>query len=270
MENNLKKCIESLFDSLNSESEIEALNLFGKAIEYAKNSDTDIKDPEIFDLYVNHKIDRGIELLANTLHEPSISKNKHKPNFIYKNYKFLESHIRELCILREGHSCCADKSRHILNMYMNYSINGNIPEFNPNDENFYFPNFGDYKMWIEFCDSLYKLYYGHTKEYFKSYNDLIQCEIRKYKHILHRWNIELYNGTTFEFYQSWDNYNENPLEDFFDKGDFYIMHKRKVKDMNFHIYEPTNKDEKLLYKNYVQIPKSKVKQIYKTSEELFV
>lgn len=271
MDNEITKCLTSLFNALSAESEEESMKMFGEAINNAKESKADINNPEHFDCFINYKLKKGIKLLASTLHEPSICKDKDKPNFIYANYGFLENHIRNLCVLREGSSCCADKSRYILKMYLRYSITGEIPDFNPNVEKYWIPNFGDNQMWINYCDGLCRLYYGYTEEYFKAYNTLIQCKTRKFKHILHRWYMEFNDGEIIEFDQRWDDSNENPLDDYADKGDFYIMHKTKVKDKGFDIYEPMDDEEEFLYrKSYVKIPKSEIKQMYKRSEERMV
>lgn len=271
MDNEMAKCLTSLFNALTAKSEEESMEMFGEAINQAKESKIKINNPENFDCFINHKLREGVKLLASTLHEPSVCKDKNKPNFIYANYSFLENHIRNLCVLREGSSCCADKSRYILKMYLEYSITGEIPSFNPNVEKYWVPNFGDNQMWVNYCDSLCRLYYGYIEEYFKAYNALIQCEIRKFKHILHRWYIEFNDGETIEFNQSWDNSNENPLKDYADKGEFYILHKTKVKDKVFEIYEPMDEEEGFLYrKSYVKIPKEEIKQIYKKSEERMV
>lgn len=270
MDKGMEQCITSLFNSLNAKSEKEAMELFGQAINYAGENKAKIKNPERFNIYINHKLNKGVKLLVKSLHEPSICKDKNKPNFIYQNYDFLDAHIRNLCELREGSSCCADKSRHILKMYLNYSITGEIPEFNPNVEKYWLPNFGDNEMWMNYCDSLYQLYYGKTEEYFKAYKALIKCAIRKFKHILHRWYIEFNDGDIIEFHQSWDKSIENPLDTYFDKGEFYILHEFKVKDKEFESYEPVNEEEEFLFNQYVKIPKSDVKEIYKKSEEVMV
>ncbi|ACA57495.1 hypothetical protein FDC45_15970 [Clostridium botulinum] len=271
MNNEMTKCLTSLFDALNAKSEEEAMKMFGDAINHAKESKVDINNPEYFDCFINHKLKKGIKLLASILHKPSVCKDKNKPNFIYANYSFLENHIRNLCELREGSACCADKSRYILKMYLKYSIDDEVPAFNPNVENYWIPNFGDNEMWIKYCDSLCRLYYGYTEEYFKAYNSLIQCDIRKFKHILHKWYMEFNDGEMVEFDHSWDDRSENPLEGCADKGDFYIMHKGKIKNKHFDVYVTKDEEKKMLYRNYyVKIPKSEIKQIYKESEERMV
>lgn len=268
MDDKMNQCLISLFSALSAKSEEETLKMFGEAINHVKESKINISNPEHFDCFINHKLNKGVKLLASTLHEPSVCKDKNKSNFIYANYSFLENHIRKLCDLREGSSYCADKSRYILKMYLKYSITGEIPDFDSNIEEYWIPNFGDNQMWINYCDSLYELYYGYTKEYLKAYNILIQCEIRQFQHILHRWYMEFNDGQIIEFDQSWDDNKENPLKSYADKGNFYILHKSKIKNKNFEIYEPKDEEEKFFYRtSYVKIPKSEIKQIYKKSEK---
>jgi hypothetical protein len=90
MGNEMTKCITSLFDALTAESQNEATLMFEKTINQLKESKNKIDDPESFDCFINYKLNKGIALLANTLHEPSICKDKGKPNFIYANYSFLK------------------------------------------------------------------------------------------------------------------------------------------------------------------------------------
>jgi hypothetical protein len=266
MGNEMTKCITSLFDALTAESQNEATLMFEKTINQLKESKNKIDDPESFDCFINYKLNKGIALLANTLHEPSICKDKGKPNFIYANYSFLEGHIRNLCEIREGSACCADKSRYILKMYLEYSITGEIPEFDPNVEKYWIPNFGDNEMWIKYCDSLYRLYYGHAEEYFKAYSDLALCEIRKFKHILHKWFIEYINGEVIEFTTSWDKRTENPLK--MDKeGDYYIINKRYTGTVETEPYDTKDEEFAFIYRHCVKVHKDKIVKIYHKDEE---
>ncbi|WP_097025405.1 hypothetical protein [Clostridium peptidivorans] len=266
MDNEMTRCLTSLFNALTAKSEEESIEMFGEAISHAKESKVKINNPENFDCFINHKLKKGVKLLASTLHEPSVCKDKNKPNFIYANYGFLENHIKNLCVLREGSSCCADKSRYILKMYLEYSITGKIPSFNPNVEKYWIPNFGDNQMWVNYCDSLCRLYYGYTEEYFKAYNSLIQCEIRKFKHILHRWFVEYRNGEIIEFTTSWDERTENPLKTDME-GDYYIINKKYTGTVETEPYDATDEEFQFLYRHCVKVHKDKIARIYHTDEE---
>ena len=236
--NKMGEAIKAIASSFTSRSEAEANERIEDALKLLNESEYKIRGPEDFDCFIGYKVQNCMEAVARTVYDSINAKDRNKADFVFINYRFLEHNIRELCTLREGSCCCADKSRYILKMYLKYCIDGKIPEFNPNIENYWIPNFGDNQIWIEYCDSLYNLHYGYTKEYFKVYNSLIQCEIRKFKHILHRWYMEFNDEEVIEFAQSWDDRAENPLKSYADKVDFYIMHNQKVKCKNFDIYEP--------------------------------
>lgn len=260
-----------MIELLLSEEEKKSNELFKSSLELFKSSNVNYSEPENFHSFLVYKLKKALKLLVNSIHEDKIQNVKYKEKlyFIYTNYDFLEHNIEELCVLREGHGCSADKSRSILNMYLNYCISGEIPKFNPDIEKYYMPNFGTYVQWIELCESLYSLYYGKTKKYFEAYNTLIQCKKRKYKHILHMWYIKFKDGTDLEIANSWDNNIENPLDNKFnDKGDFYIVYDRTkglLENKNYEIYE---EDEiSLPFNKFYKIPKSDIEKIYKTSTE---
>lgn len=196
-----------------------------------------------------------------------ISKNPTPLGVGVSDYDFLEHNIRELCVLREGSGCCADKSRYILKMYLGYSLAGETPEFNPDIEHYWMPKFGTNQEWINLCDGLYHLYYGRVDQYVKSYHALIQAEIRKYKHILHTWYIRFKDGETVKFDTTWDDKQDNPLgNEYFDKGDYYIIYKKYVENRGYEIYE----DEELLFNHNCKVPKSDIDKIYKISEEKMI
>lgn len=270
MNKEIEKSLKNIFNTLTAKSDKEIALLIEETVNiiHENKSKLSLDDPERFNSLINYKINRAIKLITETLHNPSISRDKNKPNFIYANYGFLERNIRELCVLREGSSCCADKSRYILKMFLKYSIDGEIPSFDPNLKGYYIPNFGDNKMWIDYCDSLYSLYYGETESYFKAYNDLLQCEKRKFKHLLHKWYVELDDGDIIAIGQSWDKDLDSPLDDYTDKGDYHIIHKRFVKNKNFEVYVSEDEEESFLCgRNYVKLPKSLIKNIYYETEE---
>ena len=264
----MKEAIEILVSSFTSKSEAEANELVKNSLAKLKESEYKIDEPEEFNCFVIHKANNCLKAITRTLHEaPSKEiKDKSKADFIFINYSFLENNIRQLCTLREGSSCCVDKSRYILKMYLEYAIHGVIPEFNPDEEQYWIPNFGDNKMWIDLCEGLYRLYHGYTEEYFKSYNSLIQCEIRKFRHILHKWFIEYTNGEIFEFTSTWDEITDNPLR--FDKnGDYFLIRSKYVGATESESYDPEDEELKFLYRHHVKVHKDKIARIYSIDEE---
>lgn len=271
MSESTEKVISSLLKTINSKSDEKTKLLVQEVIEDI-HSDPKLKldNPEYFDTKFNNKLRKSMKLIANSLHKPSECKDKYKVDFIYLNYRFLENHIRELCILRQGSTCCADKSRYILNMYLNYAKTGEIPEFDSSIEKYYIPKFGDNQMWMNYCDSLYSLFYGRTEKYFKSYNELLHCKMRKFKHLLHTWYIELNDNSLIKFDNTWDDDTKNPLNNHYLREDFYIIHKNKVGDINFEKYTPADEEDDFLFEFYVKIPKCMVKRIYKETKEVYI
>lgn len=264
--NKLGEAIKAIASSFTSESEKESNERVEEALKFLNESGYKIKGPEDFDCFIGYKVENCMKAIARTIYDFSNAKERHKADFIFTNYNFLEHNIRELCALREGSSCCADKSRHIIRMYLKYAISGEIPEFKPEEEHYWKPNFGDNKMWIDFCEGLYRLYYGHAQEYFAAYQSLVTCEIRKYKHILHRWHIKYKNGEDFEFTRSWDDRTENPLK-YDSDGDYYILREKYVGTNVFEKYQPDDEEYKFLYNKCVCVPKNEV-EIYAISEEV--
>lgn len=264
----MQEAIEVLLRSFTAKSDEEAIKLTANALANLEESEYKIDGPEDFNCFIMYKVNNGLKAITRTMHEAPGEeiKDKSKADFIFINYGFLERNIRELCTLREGSACCADKSRHILNMYLEYALHGTMPNFDPTIEHYWTPNFGDNEMWINLCNGLYRLYYGYTEEYFKAYNSLIQCEIRRFKHILHRWFIEYINGEVVQFTTSWDDSTNNPLKT--DKeGDYYIINKKYTGSIETEPYNAADEEFKFLYKDCVKVHKDKIARIYYEDEE---
>lgn len=265
MENEIEKTLACLFDAIQTENEQESNRLLREAVQYVQNSKRDLHDPEMFNLFIRSKLKDAVEVLATALHEPTVCKDKYKANFIYESYGFLERNIEKLCEMREGSGCSGDKSRYILKMYLNYAITGHIPPNMLQKGEYWKPKFGDNEMWMAFCDSLYRLNYGYTKEYFEAYNILLQCHVAKFCYTIHHWFIEFTDGQIVEFDRTWDEKTENPLNSR-DKGDFYLMYGGKFPDKVFEKYIP-EPSESFLMEGYVKIPKSEIVRVFKESNE---
>lgn len=266
--NELKKGFEVIINSLFIAEENKIKPEIEKALKKIEQSGYDISNPEKFNLNLGYKLERILKGISKNLYkiENVNIKDRNKPSFIFTQYSFLEHNITSLCVLKEGSGCSADKSRFILNMYLNYSLTGEIPEFDPSIEKFYIPKVGTYQEWMDLCDGLYNLYYGKTEKYLKAYHKLVTSEKRTYKHILYRWFIKFKDGEEIEINPVWDK-EKNPLEEeFFDKGDYYIYSNMKFKHRNYEEY----KDEEEFIKYYCKIPKDDILEIYSTSEEKMV
>ena len=262
----LGEAIKAISNCFAAKSEQEANERVTEALKFLNESKYKIKSPEDFNCLIGIRVEQCMEAIAKTLHDIPTIKNTHLADFIFVNYEFLEHNIRELCTLREGSCCCADKSRHIINMFLQYAIDGTIPEFDPAVEQYWIPNFGDNQMWIDLCNSLYRLYYGYTKDYFKAYAALVECDIRKYKHIKHDWHIKFKDGTDFLYTSTWDENTENPLKIDM-QGDCYIIRKKYVGDKDYPAYNSKDEEMAFLYNNSVCVPKEDV-EIYSIDTEV--
>lgn len=264
----LEQTLINIFNTICSESEEEALHIFRNSIYNIKHSKKELKDPENFNAIVQYRLNQGMRELIKSFYESSTCNDQNKVIFIYENYTFLELHIENLCFTKGCSSCRGDKSRYILNIYLNYAITGKISNWDPTSNHYWIPKFGDSSMWIAYCNSLYELFYGKTDSYLKAYQALIDCEVRKVKYIIHRWFMKLTDETVIEFAKTWDDDITPPY--YRNKGEYYILPKSKVKDKGFEPYKPIDEREKTIFSDYVKIPKSNVKEIYKKSEEKFV
>ncbi|TBX14342.1 hypothetical protein BFS06_14115 [Clostridium perfringens] len=97
--------------------------------------------------------------------------------FLYSNYAFLESNIRSLIEFREGVTNSNIKTKNILEEY-EFFIQCEYIAKTPQKYNDNIFNFGTYQLWFEFCEALYKLYYGDSISYFKIYDELIKSDLR--------------------------------------------------------------------------------------------
>lgn len=264
-ENELKGVINAMV----SKSEDEEMNLLKDTISAMEENGFKLNNPEYFYYSFNFKLERSIRAIIKYFNTNKEVKDESKFNFIYRNYNFLKGHLEDLLVLRTGHSCSADKSRFIINMYVEYTITGLIPDFDPEVEHYWIPTFGDYKDWMDFCDSLYELFYGKPNNYFIAYKKLLEKEIRRYSHTLHTWYIEFNDGETVKFDNSWDENIKNPLDNVYhDKGYYYIINEKLVKDRGYEEY--IDEEESSAFIKFVKMPKLDIKKIYKISEEKLV
>lgn len=271
MDNNkeIKDCLTALFSTIEADNNEKAVKLFGNTVLNLKNSKINFKKVSNFQCFILNKIQNGLKLIINSLEETP-SKEKNKVEFIYLNSTFLKTNIEGLIRKKEDMSCSADKSSHIINMYLNYARTGEVAGINVDKDEYWQPNFGDSQQWIDFCDSLYKLYYGHQENFFNAYKILLECDVRKYEHLEHLWYIKFKDGKILEFKKTYDEDIENPLDnEFHDKGEFYILFDKTLKNRNYEKYNCEGFDESFFGACY-KIPKSDIEEIYKSTKTILV
>ena len=185
----------------------------------------------------------------------SIFSDNDKIQFIYIHYDFLERHIENLIYEKTNiRSCITDKSRFIIKCYEQYL----------NDKNFYcdfnkegisIPKFGLFEDWIEYCDSLFDLYYGKMANYLTSLIKLKESNIRTYKHICYECYI-IINDETLKINSSLDEKLDLLKED-----DKYLIPKILLKNKEYEKYDK--------YDNfYYKVPQEDITKIYYVEKEV--
>jgi hypothetical protein len=259
--NDLTEVFNSIFTSLVESEEKETKVKYAEIIKSLKNSKYDFIKPEIFDCMINYQIDKILRIVVSEICEaPHDMSNSNKIYFLFDNYTFIKSNIEKLIIKKESMSCCVDKSRHIILAYKDYLIRGFIPELD-GERHYNVFNFGDYKDWFDFCDSLYSLYYGNPEKYLPAYKKLLDSEVRKYKVIHYFWYIKLTNGIDYMFS---DRYTTTyPLEENgeLDLGDSWAIGKSNEEKLDYPTWDKS--------RHFYVIPKSDIVKIHcKTKNEI--
>lgn len=174
--NNIEETLTYIISTLSSDNETK-IN-YGEIIKKFRHSGYDLDNPDTFNVMINYQVEQILGLVASELSPPPYNlANLEAIKFLFLNYTFLETNIENLITKREGHCCCSDKAGHILEAYMDYLIRDFIPEMKE-DRHFYVFNFGEYKDWFDFCDGLFRLYYGNNEKYLLTYKKLLESEIR--------------------------------------------------------------------------------------------
>lgn len=269
----LEEGMVNLLEGIVSSQRKKSKELVKGTIKSINESEINLENPEDFYTMFVSKLNRGVKEIATTIHEAPVNgiKDTNKPNFIYMNYDFLKSNIEQLCMLKENNGCNTDKSRFIINMYFEYSLTNEIPQFKPEEEHYFIPKFGTFEEWIALCDGLYALYYGKNDKYIEAYHILLKSEIRRYKHILHNWFIEFKDGELIEMYYTWDKHTENPYDnEFYDKGNYYVFPNDKIKHRLYEEYKEDDDEDDFSILPWVKVPKTDIVKIFKKSEERMV
>lgn len=265
MEKEIKDVVERIFQAIHDEEERENVGIIQEAAETLKQSKYDMRNPEMFNLFVGSKERAAMQALIKELHDPSECKDKYKPTFIFEMYSYLEQNIEKLCELKEKGGCSGDKSRYILSLYLDYAITGKVKNSPVKKGQFWKPKFGSVEDWMSLCDGLYRLHFGNPKDYLKSYEKLLQSQIVKFKYLKSEWYMEFEDGRTAHIGTTFDEKEFEPMQN----EDNYIISKARVKSFKFEPYISGDDDEISLPRGFVSVPKSIVKRIYAETQEIY-
>lgn len=196
-----------------------------------------VNDPDKLNLFIFSNMEIGknefLELLLKKVYGDAV--HFHLLYFLYSNYDFIERHIAELCVNKEGAGCSVDKARFITNLVRIYALTGEVQEFEVKKKDFYKPKFGCAKDWIDYVSSLYDLNRGRVNEYLPYYNKLLKADVKKFKYVIRQWKVK-FKDTNEEFLVA-VNYDNPvcPLRKAGDDDDVYLIHKNIIGERDFEI-----------------------------------
>ena len=258
IEKEIQKVIVGLANSLKQENDIKNKETVKEIIKIMDETNYNFSDPDTFNCMFAFPLEQLLESIVINLHkEISIEvKDKHKPEFIFIHYSYLKSNIEKLIEKKMNDmSCVADRSRHILKMYLEYSLTGIIPK-DCFEEHFWLPKFGNNKQWIDFCDGLYLLYYGKNEQYLESYNELIHADIRQYAHVKYSLVATLKNNEKVIMDECYDRgFAKLPIAE----NGFFNIPKRAFEEKQE--YENSDSLGELLNRFYYKVPEKDVLKI---------
>lgn len=174
---NIEDVVKDILKSILKAEEQENIMRCCQFIESLKDSGYDIEDMEEFDILINYQLKKALSQAISYINSFPEGVDKNKLTFLYLNYRFMENHVRNLIMNKEGSICCADKARWILEKYKNYILTGETVEMGK-EIRFCTPGFGEFFDWVNYCDSLYHLFNGDPIEYVSAYTNLLKKESR--------------------------------------------------------------------------------------------
>lgn len=266
-ENTVKNVLQTLTQTISQENQSENEESVTKLIKEFKSIDA--KNPDIFNTLIMFPLNQALTSAISQIHEPIANdvKDDYKPNWIYLHYQFLESNIEKLIYNKtKNQSGITDKSRHIIKLYLTYSLTDIVPEENFTKEHYWIPKFGTVLDWMELCDGLYQLYHGDSETYLLTSLKLMKSDVRKYKHTRHTLIMHL-KEHDFTIDMEFDKKPDLPEI----KNDYYLVPRYLIKDnltekLRYEL--TTHPDDKNTTLLYYRIPLQDIIRFSYTSEEI--
>ncbi|WCF11712.1 hypothetical protein NDS46_30670 (plasmid) [Paenibacillus thiaminolyticus] len=168
-----KSILSSLFDSLTADSEKEVIASFGEEIESLIDSKPELKDPETYNIFVNHKVDDILGVLVHKLMPIDDPYQQSKLYFLYKHYCLISNNLTKVICQKEGFACAVDKSRWVITQYQKYILEGKLPDMTIHEKCYWKPRSGTGKQWIDLCEGLYSLYQGNPEPYLLAMKEMM-------------------------------------------------------------------------------------------------
>lgn len=182
MSEQVKKEIEMVLDAMVVGIMQDAEEKHGKAVEkIVAEHGEHLLVPSKFESFFNHdqkQLGRVlVRVLLSTLqYQEGITfdgKQVYKLEDVYLDYSFYESQVRRLIESYEGHSCCADKSRYLLNGYVSYIKTGKLPDFGDRSS-YWIPEYGSPEAWMGVLERCGHLRMGHVDHFLEARIKLVK------------------------------------------------------------------------------------------------
>ena len=189
MENQeIKDALGSLFSAFQKESDTENAEWIETIL--TKYAHLDLSNPEDFSLATSLTLDKQLDLLARVVLQSTIldRTTKHRLQFVYTQYDFMVRHLKKIIYAYEGNVCSTDKTRWLINAYVQFLKTGNTIVITK--QKYYHPKAGEVSQWFHFMSQMYSLYYGDVEEYSEAKKVLVESYISR--HAQHRSNLDTY------------------------------------------------------------------------------
>jgi hypothetical protein len=158
--------LDGMFNSIKKEE----ADTHGDAVDalIASHKYLDIHKPEHFSLLISNTLSAQEELLFDKAIAPedlpTLPKVLHRFKFAYTHYNFIDRHLKKTIYAKEGHACSTDKTRYLIDSYVQYIATGKLPT-RAAEKHYWEPSAGTYQQWVDFIGGMYDLYYGDLKPY---------------------------------------------------------------------------------------------------------
>lgn len=135
----------------------------------------DLSKPNNFALVTNVEHFSGMLDFYNRVGSKQFTNDKkHRIRFIFLHYDFVKRHVESIIEEFESIACKADKSTWLIEQYINYIENAEMPAITvKNEKDFWIPQCTNWHSWFKFIESIERLYYGKTQEFISSHKEIL-------------------------------------------------------------------------------------------------
>lgn len=165
MKENIKSDLKTIISSFGEAIDKEEQEEYNKNYK-SKMQDIDLSNFDNWELFLYEQESMNRQHILSYYDDKYKSFNKDKIVFYYNNYLYLTQNVEKMIDLGRGASY--DKATFVLEKYLAYQVEGKeveFPKYEDKAHSYYHPDFGTFKEWVNFIDSLISLYYGYYDLY---------------------------------------------------------------------------------------------------------